>query len=128
MIQVFDPVIYPRKIWITYDANAKELNEMFPDGDGAGKVFAEDDLKDSYGATYSVGVVKPERQGGFLLRFPNKETMTTCNVAHECVHAATGIFRYIGAAVDVDNDEPFTYLVSWMVKCCEIVKNDEYDE
>ena len=122
MIHEFDPVIYPRRIWITYDATAKELNEKFPEGDCSGKVFLDDDLKDSYGAEYSVGVVEPERKGGFLLRFPNKETMTPCNITHECIHAATGIFKYIGASVDTDNDEPFTYLVSWIVKCCETVK------
>ena len=125
MIYEFDPLIYPRKIWITYDATAKELNEMFPEGDGTGKVFSDDDLKDSYGAEYSVGIIKPERQGGFLLRFPNKETMISCNIVHECIHAATGIFRYIGASVDVDNDEPFVYLVSWLVKCCEKLKEEQ---
>lgn len=122
MIHEFNSVIYPRKIWITYDATAKELNEMFPEGDGSGKVFTDDDLKDSYGAEYSVGVVKPERQGGYLLRFPNKETMTPWNIVHESIHAANGIFSYIGAEVDVNNDEPFVYLVSWIVKCCERTK------
>ena len=122
MIHKFDPLIYPRKIWITYDATAKELNEMFPDGDGEGKRFTDNDLESSYAITYSVGVKEPECQGGYLLRFESKGVMTSWNLAHESIHAATGIFRDIGASADVDNDEPFTYLVSWIVKCCEQVK------
>lgn len=41
MIHQFDPVIYPRKIWITYDATVKELNEYFPEGDGCERYFGE---------------------------------------------------------------------------------------
>ena len=51
--------------------------------------------------------------------------MTSYNIVHECIHAATGIFSYIGASVDVDNDEPFAYLVSWLVKCCEKLKEEQ---
>ena len=122
MIYKFDPLIYPRKIWITYDATAKELNEMFPNGDGTGRIFTDNDLESSYGVTYSVGTVEPECQGGYLLRFESKDVMTSWNLVHESIHAASGIFRYIGASVDADNDESFTYLVSWIVKCCEQVK------
>lgn len=124
-IHQFDPLIYPRKIWITYDATAKELNEMFPDGDGEGKRFTDNDFESSYAITYSVGVKEPESQGGFLLRFQDKESMTPWNIAHECIHAAAGIFRYIGASVNVDDDETFAYLVSWMCKCCEKTKEEQ---
>lgn len=126
MIYKFDPLIYPRMIWITYDATSKELNEEFPNGDGTGKMFTDNDLESSYATTYSVGTIKPESQGGFLLRFESKESMTSWIIAHECIHAATGIFSYIGADVNVDNEEPFAYLVSWIIKCCERVKEGMY--
>ena len=29
MIHEFDPVIYPRKLWVTYDATTEELNAKF---------------------------------------------------------------------------------------------------
>lgn len=37
-------------------------------------------------------------------------------IAHECVHAANMIFEHVGAKIDLDNDEPYAYLVGWLVK------------
>ena len=120
MIHEFDPLIYPRKVWVTYDATAKELNEMFPDGDGSGSMFT-DDMSICYGMTCKVYDTTNDK-GGVLIRFSNKDSMTSWNMAHECVHAATGIFSYISAEISTSNDEPFAYLVTWLMRCCEATK------
>lgn len=36
-------------------------------------------------------------------------------IAHECTHAALNIFRRRGVAVDLDNQEPTTYLIGYLV-------------
>lgn len=35
-------------------------------------------------------------------------------IAHESVHIASYIFNCVGAKYDIDNPEPFTYLVEWV--------------
>ena len=52
----------------------------------------------------------------------NNMFLPQTDIVHESIHAANGIFSYIGAEADVNNDEPFVYLVSWIVKCCERTK------
>lgn len=111
MIHQFDPVIYPRKVWITYDATCDELNEFFPEGDGTDEYFRE---LPSYTDASVYHVRSKDKLGGLLIRF---------KIRHEADHCANGIFAYIGAKVDVMNDETHAYLVGWIAKCCEEVKN-----
>lgn len=40
---------------------------------------------------------------------------TAGTIAHECTHAALNIFRRRGIAVDLDNQEPTTYLIGYLV-------------
>ena len=119
MIHEYDPIIYPRKVWITYDATLEELNQEFPNGYIGGDKFVEE--KSSFGSTYKTG--DKENNGGVLIRFEGKEAMTSWNMAHEAVHAAACICDYIGIAADWDNDEAYAYLVSFIVKCCEETKS-----
>lgn len=119
MIYEFDPIIYPRKIWITYDATSDELNKKFPSGDYNGNRFVDENS--CYGVTYRTS--DRNNRGGILIRFCDKEeAMEPWNMVHEAIHAAGHIFSYIGVNADFDNDEPFAYLVSWIVKCCYKVK------
>lgn len=122
MIHEFNPVIYPRKLWITYNATADELNEYFPTGDYLGNKFKEEN--GYYGITYRTerGSTK---MGGVLIRFAdNNEAMESWNVLHEAIHAAGIICQYVGIQADFENDEAFTYLATWIMKCCEQVKNN----
>ena len=119
MIYEFDPVIYPRKIWVTYNATASELNEQFPTGDINGDKF--EDIDNCYAITYRTA--NKDNKGGILIRFAdNKEAMKSWNILHESIHAAGIICKYVGIEADWDNDEAFTYLATWIAKCCEEVK------
>ena len=51
--------------------------------------------------------------GGILVRFESKNAITIANIAHESSHIAMNIFDYIGAKVDLANQETFSYLVGW---------------
>lgn len=125
MIHQFDPVIYPRKVWITYDATCDELNEFFPEGDGTDEYFRELP-KHTDACVYHVR--SKDTLGGLLIRFRGKKNMTSGIMSHEADHCANGIYAYIGAKVDVMNDETHAYLVEWIVNCCEIVKNKKNEQ
>lgn len=104
----YNPVIYPRKLWVSVGASTKELNEVFEE---------VEDMEDSAIATvYSVCRTE-NKMGGMLIRFNNRMDMTPSVIAHESVHAAMGIYGYVGAEVDLDNQEPFAYLVGWIADC-----------
>lgn len=113
----FDPQIYPRKLWVSVGASTEELQEK----------FGKDDIKDfddsCYADTYSVQQKEP-LLGGTLIRFKELAAMTTENIAHEATHAALVIYEYIGGRIDYYNQEPFAYIVGWVAKCCDEVKNN----
>ena len=122
MIHTFDPVIYPRKLWVTYDVTPEELNEMFPTGDIYGNHFKNEN--GYFGITCRT--MDKNDKGGVLIRFAdNKESMSPWNIAHEAVHAAGYICDYIDIKADWSNDEAFAYLTTWIVKCCTIALNFE---
>lgn len=41
-------------------------------------------------------------------------------IVHECAHAVLNIFKVKGVEVDLDNQEPTTYLMGWLT--AEVVK------
>lgn len=125
MIHEFDLYIYPRKLWITYDATPEELNKEFPRGDTNGHLFKN--VPDfSYAVTDVTGNV--DDKGGVLIRFHDRDAMNMENILHESIHAANFVFDYIGATHDVNNDEPYAYLVSYIAKCCRIARDNEVKE
>ena len=113
----FNPQIYPRRLWVSVGASVEELQEKF------GKVDIKDIDDSCYADTYSVQQKEP-LLGGTLIRFKELAAMTTENIAHEATHAALVIYDYIGGRIDYYNQEPFAYIVGWVAKCCDEVKNN----
>lgn len=114
MIKEYDFYIYPRKLWITYNATSEELNEYFPSGDTDGNKFEE--LDETVSALVELVGDKNEK-AGYLIRFENKDFMSPEIIAHEASHVALYLYNYIGANASLDQ-EPFAYLMQYIVKCC----------
>lgn len=114
-IYEFDPVIYPRLLWIAVGVPTAVLNDMFEDK-------LEDMAESSNAEVINARRLKPDVKGGVLIRFRSKRDMTANVTTHEAAHAALEIFDYIGAFVDFQNQEPFCYLVGWIAKCIDKVK------
>lgn len=110
----FDPQIYPRKLWVAVGVPTEELNEKFVD-----EIKDMDDSNDA--ETLPIQQKEP-LLGGVLVRFENLKSMRPDNIAHEATHAALEIFDYVDARIQYDNQEPFAYLVGWVVKCIDEVK------
>ena len=116
-IYEFDPHIYPRKLWVSVGASTEEFQER----------FGKEDIKDFDESYYAETMAVQQKEpllGGVLVRFQDLKVMTTENIAHEAVHASIEIFDYCDCRIDVDNQEPFAYLVGWIAKCCDEVKNN----
>ena len=118
MIHEFDPQIYPRLLWVTYECPTAVLKDMFGNE-------AQDMDKKNNAKVINCRRMKPDVRGGILIRFRSKSDMTIENIAHESVHAALEIFYYVNARISSDNQEPFGYLVGWIADCCNKVKTDK---
>lgn len=116
MVHRYPMGIYPRTLWITFDATPEELNLQFPTGDTCNKPFAAlDKCTDARTDT----VLDINNHGGFLIRFDGVKSARMGTMVHESVHVADWTFDYIGATPDINNDEPYAYLVGWVAACVE---------
>lgn len=59
--------------------------------------------------------------------FISKNAMTASNIAHESTHAALCVIDYIGGRIDLSNQEYLCYLVGYIAKCCQQVKDNKFD-
>lgn len=113
MIHEFDCQIYPRKLWVSIGTEELKDFDNLPEFEEADEAIVDE--------TFNTKT----NEGGIILRFKDLKTMTTPIIAHESSHVAMFIYDYIGASVDLYNQEPFAYLVEWIAKCCETVLNKE---
>lgn len=77
---------------------------------------------------WTVFVINCEIWGGILVRFESKNAITIANIAHESSHIAMNIFDYIGAKVDLANQETFSYLVGWVANCINQVRTGKFKD
>ena len=123
ILKMFDPVIYPYKIWIVVNKTPECLSEYFYEYSGKPIQFEDGD-----GTNYMEGFCiqakgKVTSQYGTVIYFRNKKNMDYYIIAHEASHAAKQLFEHINA--DMSDHEPFEYLVGWIAKCCGIVKHSK---
>ena len=118
-IHQFNPEVYPVRLWVTITYNIRELSENFG-------LFPEGEIKwgDIWGkkATTAWVYKKDDKKLGVLIVFYKREHCNMENVAHEAAHAASFIWEYLGE-VEMLGEEANAYLMGWIAKCCEIVKN-----
>ncbi len=117
-VHEFDPLIYPRKLWVTVGCSTQDLKDMF---DGC-----INDMDDCYAYTVNVKIRKLDNRGGVLIRFGSRKDLSTQIIAHESVHAAMNIFDYVDAVADTKNQEPLAYLVGWVADCINQVKTGKF--
>lgn len=116
-IHDFPLAIYPRLIWIAITTENKF--------EGFSELSAMDD---SCSAVVESAHDIENNKGGVFIRFASKKDMTANEIAHESCHAAMEVIDFIGANVDYENQEYFCYLVGYIAKCCEKVKNNKFDD
>lgn len=110
----FDPLIYPRRIWIGYNIKGKTVKEYFG--------INISNMDDCDAAVYRDLQRAANKKLGVFIRFESKKAMTTSNIAHESVHAALDMLSELGSFGSYSDQEPFAYLVGYIAKCCDAVK------
>mgnify|MGYP006918103038 CR=1 FL=1 len=104
-IHEFDPQIYPRKLWIAITDKAVFDAKPLDEAAAAEVIDAHDGVN-----------------GGVLIRFRNKKSLTSKHATHEAVHAAMLILEYAEVKLDYQNQEPLAYLAGWVSECIDEVK------
>lgn len=119
VIHEFDPVIYPRKLWICINPSTAELENSF----SIDTKYGSGNLKfDKY---YSLATTSPvfKKDGdcrGVLICLKNQKSADFDIISHESIHAADYICEELGIKGQdfSENNEAYAYLVGWISKCC----------
>ena len=125
-LYAFDPVIYPRKLWILYRPSLETINKYFVLKDGSEYLKEDyDDLIDtSNGELTSVIYREGELYGGLII-FNKKPTLGV--ILHESIHFCDYLYEEIGALSQSfsNKNEPYAYLAEWVGNCIESILNDK---
>lgn len=118
----FDPQVYPQLLWVAVNPTEEEQKKFTT-------IYnePEEDLKadlNGYHAVVDRVRFKESRRTGNIITFSCLECINFTNVAHESSHVAMDICSYCGVKTHYDNQEPISYLIGWVAKCCEKVKNE----
>lgn len=119
IIDKYDPVIYPRYVWVAKYLTLKKLNERFCTRNG--RDFTEE--WDPSGSVYTL-LVKDRKTDkyGVLVNFAEwgwsegKDEFIG-NIAHEAEHVKYMIFEDCGMTYNEQSQEADAYLVGWVAKC-----------
>jgi len=124
IIHQFDPVIYPRYLWVVIGSICIDtIKERFSVDKDLARDY-EDNEKTKGGFAIKVVQLNTRNQG-ILVVIP-KRSASVRTIAHESVHVADYIFEEIGAyAQDFKYlNEQYDYLVGWAADCIDrVVKN-----
>jgi len=121
-IHEFDPAIYPYKLWIVVDRKPTDIADKF--NEYSGKPIDFIDMDTMHLEAFTMPVQRKENpKFGVIIFFRSRKSMTCELIAHEASHAAKYLFVHIGA--DVNEHEPFEYVVGWIAGCCEKVKKNK---
>ena len=104
----YDPVIYPRKLWVHIGYDLKEL---------APKAFYNvviDENKDYRGVEYGEVVRKSDDKYGILVSFPKRKDMTMDICVHEASHVCDDLEKATGLE---HGGESSAYLMGWIASC-----------
>lgn len=122
-IYEFDPVLYPRKLFVIDTLDEETLSE-FCELDGRYLV----PLKECYAMTSTIVKRRSTGKYGVVVAFNSKETIDNSTLAHEAVHAANNIFADLGVGYTLEEDESLAYFVGWIVKCLDKALRDSRKE
>lgn len=111
IIKEFDPVVYPRKVWVA-TGDIDEITSQFEYDDGTPIVLKE---KGYFGVTIGHVTNKEQAKLGVLVYFRYIEKPS--QAMHEAVHVANKIFRDLNITFNLDEDEHYAYFVTWICEC-----------
>lgn len=117
-IHEFDPVIYPRLLWVTINPSNEELQNFFDD------TLDADALRGRKAIVCEASKKKPYL-AGYLIVFRSKKYMDIGTIAHEATHVGLDLFHELNIEYDGLHQESLAYLIEWVATCCEQVKKSK---
>lgn len=118
-LQEFDPVIYPRRVWV--GPLLQETLDEFSTYKGADLEFPEN----CFGATFHEVKNRESASLGVLVVLEEDPSIET--ITHEAVHAANGILSDLGVVYTSEDDETLAYFTGWIAKCIKETLEDGGD-
>lgn len=118
-IDEYDPVIYPRKLWVSlYDNTMKPFTNRFCYRDGC-ELTDMGDSGETNARTYCV-VEKSTGKYGYLVLIDSiglkDKAFLIDTIAHESEHVKTNIFEDIQLYTNVESQEADAYMVGFIAK------------
>lgn len=118
-IYQFDPMIYPRFLWVVTGGDFSDIKKWFLYYNG--EELDDRDIETMGGMTQSV-TFRHNQCLGILIWFPNIHLAKANWITHESTHGTLELFDQLGLRVDYRNQEPVAYLAGWFAECIEFVK------
>ena len=115
ILQQFDLVIYPVMLVIAIGDLEKEINRFYKPYDEQYNHIAFPGNNPA--ATYQVRN-KKTNDAACLIWIPKTDDVRGSYLAHEAGHVTLEVFKYVGAHVDYDDQEPFCYLQGAVFRLC----------
>ena len=112
----FDPVIYPRLLWVSIAPSLEVLNEHFLiDGPADANPFGVG--ADVFGCVTRVILRRGEKYGALMV-INKRSYVVPSLIAHEAVHVADLFFEQLGIEKGCfsDGNESYAYLVDFVVR------------
>jgi len=111
---MFDPLIYPMKIWVAIGINTNEIKDNFKD------VKTGDDIDTSFifnneAVTYYAQKKQDPTYYGVLIASTAKRYFTAKLITHESIHGAEYIWEHISEKII--GSEANAYLAGWIADC-----------
>ena len=117
IIDKYDPVIYPRLLYVCKNCTLKDLRDRFTTRGG----LEISDKWDPSCETFTFYAIDKKTKDWVILvcigdRNDNMEDYVS-DICHEAEHVKQSIFEDIGLPTTVDSQEADAYLVGWAAKC-----------
>ena len=109
ILKEFELVVYPLPFVAVIGDLEKEVNDAYAPVDEGYTAIGKPG--EGYGATTYHVRNKETSQLCCLVWVPNMEECKGSNFAHEAGHVTLEVFKYIGAHIDYEDQEPFCYLL-----------------
>lgn len=117
ILDKYDPVIYPRILYVCKNCTLKDLQDRFTTRSGT---EISDKLDPSSETFTFYGIDKKTKNWVILVCIGYKSDSMAdyiCDICHEAEHVKQSIFEDIGLPTTVDSQEADAYLVGWAAKC-----------
>lgn len=115
----YDPVIWPRKLFVVIGEDIGYIQDHFIKTDGTAYPISKDIKNDSDVVTFPEVEKRDDGYFGELVWCHSPEKVTDPFICHEAIHAANGMLGACGVEITTDNDEALTYTAQF---CFESIK------